>query len=120
MKNKLAVLVVGLIIGVILGLMLPAGAHHNDRSLKRRLNRVENQVATLRNQMNVMAGRTSQMTNQGDYFGIIFGEQVISFCPAGSTAIWEEIDPTIEVTWLDDCFVGQQQEKTRVLDELRH
>jgi hypothetical protein len=109
MRRALALLVAGLVLGAILGSTLPATAHHNDLKFKNRLSKLETKVSTLQAQMRTQQQKTFWLDTEGNYGGLIISEQVLGMCAPGSTATWEVngIDPTIEVQWIDDCFVGQ-------------
>lgn len=115
MKKGLALLVAGLVAGAILGATISAGAHHNDTKFKSRLVKLENSVATLKSQTSAVRSRTQLLTTDGLYVGPVFGYQVLGFCAAGTTAMWEvsEVDPSTQA--IDDCFVGAQGARVKTL-----
>jgi len=83
-------------VGLVVFAMVPVQAHHGDdfRSLKRRIARLEKE--------------TQLLNGQGFYRGPIAGNQVLSQCAAGATAVWE-VSPFEGLTMIDDCFTSQQQ-----------
>lgn len=99
--NKVAWSLVGLLVGVLIATAVPVGAHHNDRRLKRRVTRLENQMA-------VQKQKTYYMDREGFYNSIIVGSQVFSACAADAPATWTTDGTVGEFTWVNDCFDGMQ------------
>ena len=117
MRTKVAWVIVGALVGLMVATVLPAGAHHAssvDR-LKTRVSRLESAVRTLQRQTQLLDPEF------GDYYGFVISEQVISRCDPGTTAVWEAntFDPSADIQWIDDCFVGEQSADARQKDMLR-
>jgi hypothetical protein len=79
LKEKIALLLAGLVAGSLIVSFIPAQAHHG--SDFRALNR---KVRTLQ-------AKTQALETDGLYYGPVFGWQVVSQCVDGSTAVWEQI-----------------------------
>lgn len=102
--KKVAWVLVGLLVGVLIATAVPVGAHHS-RSARRLANRVER----LEIQMAQMRNKTSLMDADGFYFGPVLGYQVLSECAIGTSATWEQSEVIPELAQIDDCIVGQQK-----------
>ena len=100
--NKAGWALVGLLVGILLMTSVPVTAHHSDRRIKNRLSRLEDQVLTLRTKMRLL-------DNGGFYHGPVFGYQVIGYCTAGQTAIWEVSTADPDFSAIDDCQVSQRR-----------
>lgn len=102
MKQKIAWVLVGLLVGVLIVTAIPVGAHHNDRKLKRRVTRLENQVQILR-------AKTVALDTDGFFYGPVLGRQVVALCPVDTSAMWTSDGNTEGITWLQDCLDETQQ-----------
>ncbi len=105
MKEKISLLLAGLVAGTLIGSLIPASAHHSDdfRALKR-------QVAQLRKKTALLD------TSTGMYLGPVVSEQVLSYCEEGSSATWSQV--TIEgledFRWINLCdTAGARPDLTR-------
>ncbi len=101
MRQKIGLVVAGLVAGAVLMAVLPVQAHHGAdfKTLKAQITKLKARTATLE-------GQTQQLDAEGFYLGGIVGQQVVSGCPAGATATWEQIPVAgaEDFRWLDDCF----------------
>lgn len=103
--KKVAWALVGLLVGVLIATAIPVGAHHNDLRFRRRLNRLENQMAVQRQ-------KTQYMDREGFYLALIDNYQVLSIdCLSGDDAVWVA-DPEFNVRILH-CAEGAYQQQAQ-------
>jgi hypothetical protein len=104
MKQKLSVLLAGILLGgVMIGAIGPVNAHHGSdvRKLNRSVERLQSRVKVLRE-------KTQLIDRDGFYRSFISGFQVLSSCPDQSNAIWEQTNVP-DLRWLDDCFTTRAE-----------
>ena len=93
MKDKIALLLAGLVAGALLSALVPAQAHHSTdlQALNRKISKLQK--------------KTQYLTTQGLYQGPIVGQQVISYCEDEAAATWEQIPVAglEEFRYLYDC-----------------
>jgi hypothetical protein len=100
-RQKIALLLAGLLTGGILVTALPVGAHHNDRALKRRIKALE--------------ARTQLLDQDGFYAGLVEEWQVVSFdCVHGDDAVWADTGVQgVAFLFCADGPYGAQQRQAR-------
>ncbi len=79
LKEKIALLVAGLVAGSLIASFIPAQAHHGPdfRALNRKVRQLQ--------------AKTQALETNGIYYGPVFGWQVVSQCADGTNAVWEQI-----------------------------
>lgn len=110
MKEKIALLLAGLVAGALIASLVPAQAHHGAdlRTLNRKVRRLQ--------------AKAQLMNSDGLYFGPVIGQQVLSLCADGSTATWEQVPVAgaEELRYLYDCTDevsnrGQLRDRSRLI-----
>ena len=101
-------ILVGLLVGVLIATAIPVTAHHSDRAMKRRLNRLENQMA-------IQKQKTYYMDRDGYYNNIIAGSQVLSLCAPDSPATWVSDGNEYGIAWIEDCLGTMQASEVRAM-----
>jgi hypothetical protein len=76
MKQRVALLLAGVLVGALLMTVLPVSAHHGD------------DFRSLRRQVNVLKQKTQFMLRSGLYDSFIFDGQVLSECGDGTDTVW--------------------------------
>ncbi len=104
-KQKLSLLVAGTLVGAAFMAFVPANAHHagNFRSVSRRAAALERQVSTLQRQVRTLNARTQALDSDGFYNGPLDSEQVLSVCPAGQPAAWEQLPQVSQLRRINNC-----------------
>ena len=93
MKEKIALLLAGLVAGALMASFIPAQAHHGDdfRTLNQKVRRLQ--------------AKTQLLDPNGQYNGFLPSWAVLSLCEDESTATWEQVpvEGAEEIRYLDDC-----------------
>jgi hypothetical protein len=76
MKQRIALLLAGVLVGALVMTVLPVSAHHGA------------DLRSLRRQVNVLKDKTRLMARSGVYRGFIVDAQVLSGCGNGANAVW--------------------------------
>lgn len=79
MKEKIALLLAGLVAGSLIAVFIPAQAHHGA------------DFRTLNRKVRQLQAKTQALETDGIYYGPVFGWQVVSQCADGTNAVWEQI-----------------------------
>ena len=97
-KQKISLVMVGLLVGAMAMTLMPASAHHSTDQ-----QRLQKQINGLKKSVQLLQAKTVDFDEEGYFYGPVFGTQVVGMCQPGP-ASWVHPEGVTEFTWVEDCI----------------